>query len=283
VIFCRRLNHRAACCLVGVLLVMPGNFNLRFQDPKPSAPELTQKIANALVNGHTHDVVVFDLCGPRARLSALGQDFADSLSKSLRNDFPGLSVRDRDAVRTAIEQNHLAPAVICNKQAAQWLASQLHVDSFLVGFLTDVNNQLSVGVEAVRVGNGNVISEFTATAPLSNEMKARLDTVVGPKHEIDSYHLVQQKGTAPKCVYCPSPRYSSDAADAQIEGTVVLSALIGLNGRARDISVKKSMPFGLTGEAIRALESWIFAPGKSADGEKLEVEIPIEVTFKHYK
>ena len=140
------------------------------------------------MNGHTHDVVVFDLCGPRARLSALGQDFADSLSKSLRNDFPGLSVRDRDAVRTAIEQNHLAPAVICNKQAAQWLASQLHVDSFLVGFLTDVNNQLSVGVEAVRVGNGNVISEFTATAPLSNEMKARLTQLWG--RSMKSTHII---------------------------------------------------------------------------------------------
>lgn len=278
-ISCRRFN-RAAFWLVAVIFVMRGNFDLRAQETKPSTPELAQKIATALTNGDAHSVVVFDLCSPRARLSALGQDFADSLSLSLRNDFPGLSLRDRERVRMVIDEYHLAPAVICNKQAAQWLASQLKVDSFLVGFLTVANNQLSVGVQAVRVATGNEFAEFTASAPLSSEMKARLDTIVGPKHEIDSNHLLQQKGTIPKCAHCPSPRYSHDAIDARIEGTVVLSALIGLDGRARDINVTKSMPYGLTGQAIQALKSWVFVPGKSADGKQLEVEIPIQVTFK---
>lgn len=180
----------------------------------------------------------------------------------------------------AIEEYRLAPAAICNKQAAQWLASQLNVDAFLVGFLTAANNELSVGVQAVNVATGNEFAEFTATAPLSNEMKARFDTIVGLKHEIDSNQLFQQKGSIPKCVHCPSPPYSRDAIDAQVEGTVVLSALIGLDGRARDINVTKSMPYGLTGQAIQALKSWVFVPGKSADGKQLEVETPIVMTFK---
>lgn len=257
---------------------MPGN--LRVQEPKPSSQELAQKIAKALTNSDAHSVVVFDFCGPVTHLSALGQDLADGLRLSLSNDFRGFSVRDRDTVRMVIEANHLAPAIICNKQAAQWLASQLNVDSFLVGFLATKNDQVSVGIQFVRVATGNEIAEFTATGPLSNAMKTRLDTIVGPKHEIDLNHLVLQKGTIPKCVRCPSPRYSRDASDARIEGTVVLSALIGLDGRARDITVTKSVPYGLTGEAIQAVKSWVFVPGKSADGKQLEVEIPIQVNFK---
>ena len=183
-------------------------------------------------------------------------------------------------MRMAIEENRLAPTVVCNKQAAQWLASQLNVDSFLVGFLTTANDQVSVGVQFVRVATGNEIAEFTGTGPLSDAMKTRSKTIVGSKHEIDSNHLVQQKGTIPKCLRCPSPRYSRDATEAHVEGIVVLSALIGLDGRARDIRVTKAMPYGLTGEAIQAVKSWVFVPGKSADGKQLEVEIPIQVTFK---
>jgi TonB family protein len=111
-------------------------------------------------------------------------------------------------------------------------------------------------------------------------MNAHLEVVVTPAPRIDPSQLVPAHGTAPKCVHCPSPKYSGPGAQDRIEGTVALSALVGLDGRARDIDIVQPLSHGLTEQAIAAVESWTLVPAKSADGKPLEIKTLFEVTFK---
>ncbi len=268
---------RAVLSLALALYLSPRT--LRAQETEPQLDKLAKEMAHALVRSDVHTVVVFDFAGPARKVSTLGQDLAGEFGLTLQKESASLSVVNRTVIQTVIETNRLVPAVVSNTELAAWLASQLKADAFIVGSLIPANGQLSVGVQSIRVKTQNVIAEFTVSMPFSGEMGSRLGMFVGPMHEVDSKKLMLDKGTMPKCIRCPSPSYSRAAVDARIQGIVILSVLVGFDGRARDIDVIKSLSYGLNEEAIKTIKTWVFAPGKSADGKMLEIEVPIQVTF----
>jgi TonB family protein len=66
------------------------------------------------------------------------------------------------------------------------------------------------------------------------------------------------------------------------EGTVVLTVVVGADGKAHDIVVVKPLPDGLTEKAIEAVQSWRFNPAKGPDGNPAAVREMIEVKFRPY-
>jgi TonB family protein len=94
------------------------------------------------------------------------------------------------------------------------------------------------------------------------------------------------KGLKPGLVGCASPKaprvyYSPDpvVSKPDIDGTVVLWAKIGQDGRANDIKVVRSLNPTEDGEAIEAVRTWKFKPA-TCDGNPVTVQINIEVNFR---
>jgi TonB family protein len=83
---------------------------------------------------------------------------------------------------------------------------------------------------------------------------------------------------APKATYSPTPPYSEDAKRAEIEGTVILWAVIGTDGRAHDIRVTRVVGHGLDGEAIETLKQWKFKPATSK-GTPVPAAISVQMFF----
>jgi len=83
----------------------------------------------------------------------------------------------------------------------------------------------------------------------------------------------------PSCVYCPAPGYSDASRAAKAQGTVVLSVVVTSEGKADSIYVVKGAPFGLTSQAIKAVQNWKFRPAQK-DGKPVSVRVPIETTFR---
>lgn len=73
------------------------------------------------------------------------------------------------------------------------------------------------------------------------------------------------------------PVYPPDAKASKIEGSVVLSALIGKDGNVEDLSVI-SGPSTLTGAAIDAVKQWTYNPFH-LNGLPVEVRTTITVNF----
>ena len=69
--------------------------------------------------------------------------------------------------------------------------------------------------------------------------------------------------TPPKVAHTVSVALSGEAYLARLHGTVVLDAVVGENGLARDIRVVRSIGMGLDENAIEAVKSkrWWFTPG----------------------
>jgi len=67
---------------------------------------------------------------------------------------------------------------------------------------------------------------------------------------------------------------------AQIQGAVLLTAVVQPDGKADQITVRRSLDprFGLDREAIATVRSWRFSPG-IRDGEPVAVLVSLELTF----
>ncbi|MBI2683428.1 MAG: energy transducer TonB, partial [Acidobacteriales bacterium] len=87
--------------------------------------------------------------------------------------------------------------------------------------------------------------------------------------------------SAPVAVYSPEPDYSEEARKMKHQGVVVLQAIIGADGRPRDLRVARSLGMGLDEKALERVKTWRFDPAKK-DGVAVAVYVNIEVAFNLY-
>ena len=84
---------------------------------------------------------------------------------------------------------------------------------------------------------------------------------------------------APTIISRVEPEFSPEARKAKYQGTVVLSVVVGTDGRAHDIRVARGLGMGLDQQAIDAVQKWRFSPAKS-DNHPVPVYATIEVQFR---
>lgn len=87
--------------------------------------------------------------------------------------------------------------------------------------------------------------------------------------------------TAPRVLYAPNPDFSEEARKNRYQGTVVLSIVVGPDGRAHNVRVERSLGMGLDDKAIEAIARWKFEPGRK-NGIAVAVLANIEVNFRLY-
>jgi periplasmic protein TonB len=87
--------------------------------------------------------------------------------------------------------------------------------------------------------------------------------------------------SAPRVLFAPDPEYSDEARKAKFQGTVVLWAVIGPDGRTKQMRVARSLGLGLDQRAMDAVQRWRFEPAMK-DGRAVAVQVNIEVNFRLY-
>jgi len=87
--------------------------------------------------------------------------------------------------------------------------------------------------------------------------------------------------SAPRPIFDPDPEYSEEARKAKFQGIVLLSAIIGSDGRPRELRIVRSLGMGLDQKALDAVGKWRFAPG-TKDNHPVSVQVNIEVAFRLY-
>jgi periplasmic protein TonB len=82
----------------------------------------------------------------------------------------------------------------------------------------------------------------------------------------------------PRKIKNVSPVYPSIAQSSRVQGTVILEALIGLDGRVDHVRVLKPVAL-LTDPAIAAVRQWVFTPTR-LNGEPVQVIMTVTVDFR---
>lgn len=95
----------------------------------------------------------------------------------------------------------------------------------------------------------------------------------------DKVYKIGNGVKAPRVLTKVEPKYTKEAQDKKMEGTVVLTVVIDTNGVPKDIRVIKGLGDGLDEKAVEAVEQWRFAPA-SKDDKPVSVSATIEVNFK---
>jgi protein TonB len=85
--------------------------------------------------------------------------------------------------------------------------------------------------------------------------------------------------SAPRLVVEVKHRYTNDAVERRIQGTVELALVVTREGRPRDIRVVRPLDPGLDAQAIAAVEQWQFEPGRLA-GTPVDVAVTVVVDFR---
>jgi TonB family protein len=85
--------------------------------------------------------------------------------------------------------------------------------------------------------------------------------------------------TRPSVSRKTDPEYSEEARIAKMSGTVLISAIVGEDGKVRDIGVERSVGLGLDEKAVEAVRTWQFKPGIK-DGIPVPVAVNVEVNFR---
>jgi hypothetical protein len=75
--------------------------------------------------------------------------------------------------------------------------------------------------------------------------------------------------------------YTSMARDHNIQGIVALGVVFGVNGKIRGVRIIQDLPYGLTAQALIALQKIKFKPAMK-DGKPVSVRGMLEFSFYLY-
>ncbi len=85
----------------------------------------------------------------------------------------------------------------------------------------------------------------------------------------------------PRAIYTPEPEFSEEARKAKYQGVVVLTIVVGQDGRVYSPRVLRSLGMGLDEKAIEGVKTWKFDAARK-DGHPVAVEMNVEVAFNLY-
>jgi periplasmic protein TonB len=87
--------------------------------------------------------------------------------------------------------------------------------------------------------------------------------------------------SAPVPIYQPEAQFSEEARRVKHQGVVLVQAIIGADGRPRNLRVIRALGMGLDEKAIEAVRTWRFTPAVK-DGQPVAVAVTVEVNFRLY-
>ncbi|MGH9742365.1 MAG: energy transducer TonB [Candidatus Acidiferrum sp.] len=246
----------------------------------PAISEIATRIARSLQEKHAKKIIVADLRGPEGQSNPIGKWLADELSESLSRNFPALEVIARPADQASSGHDHAEDSLASAQQSVKNWAHRLGANVVIMGTFAKTSDGLAISLEAERcTGSELFLGVVTGIVPVTNDI-----TSLSNKPIPELRTGIHRAGVAgfgiPACIYCPPPQITREARQAKSQGPVVLEVTITTDGRATNISVKKSPGKALETAALDAVGKWRFKPAIGPDGRPAAVICPIEITFR---
>jgi TonB family protein len=123
----------------------------------------------------------------------------------------------------------------------------------------------------------NVAAASDTAAKTANVMYARCD---GTKSDPEAIVFRKGKGlTPPRPIKQVSPDYPELRREFDVEGSVIVNAVVDKDGSTRNICIEHSLRDDLDQIAGRAVAQWRFKPA-SKDGEPVAAWVNVEINFR---
>ncbi len=227
---------------------------------------LALKLAEGLGKSARASVVVVDLVGPDGHSSPLGTWLADQFAMALARAAGNLKLIDRARLKKASDKHKLSSEVFEMRENAPLLKKFLGAEIVIRGIYGAAENGLEVALVAQKVSSPDIdIAAASGRIPLSREAELS--------------HGAPVTGF-PSCEQCPPPEYPQGMRGQNAKSVVVLEVVITPEGRATNITVKKSAGKEFDEKAMEVVKKWKLKPAIGPGGRPVAVRTVIEITFR---
>jgi periplasmic protein TonB len=120
--------------------------------------------------------------------------------------------------------------------------------------------------------------EIAAVTPGISAGEGEQLVVAPPTDELPKFGEYVYVEELPEAVTKVNPTYPDIAREAQVEGKVVVQALVGKDGKVKDTRIQVSVPM-LDKSAEDAVKQWVFKPAL-ANNKPVAVWVAVPVSFK---
>lgn len=118
-----------------------------------------------------------------------------------------------------------------------------------------------------------------AELELDDEVALGFTLPEAPPEPEEKIYIAGGEVERPERLHYVEPRYTEIGRRARTQGPVILQATIDKQGDVVDIKVLKSLPMGLTEEAVTAVRQWRYKPS-TVGGRPVNVLMTVTVYFK---
>jgi TonB family protein len=284
-----RLRSAGLLCITCLLLCPATSSVTQTRDPK--LDELASRLASQVMTQQPRKakklrIVVLDFRDENENLMRLGVQLADEFTQALRAQAPELAVLDRAIVRSAMHDDCLRAYLESGSQGPYLFAKRLGAGAVVRGsFLSHLDGvDLQVGLattDATRLAEAEQVLAWSDERRVLDSQPAytaQADAGAEPPWSgIPS--AVEVGHGVPRCLSCPNPPYTEDARKFRLQGSVLLSVLIGEDGSVRDVRVQRGLACGMTEQTIKTVKKWKFAPVLGPDGKPAVAQLTVEANF----
>lgn len=264
--------------LVAALLPCPAS--PAQQEPAPANvqtfAELTWQFSAELEKQHVKRIVIMDFEDPNRKVTPFGAWLAEQFSSAPGNRAPVDIEDDRGAI-AALQALFDDPGTLGQPEDKTAAIGRVLKATPVSGSYSAAENGIGVTLAG---GGVQVIGKVVMTDEMKSHLMVPLDSLV------PSDGIFEANGggiSAPRCEYCPNPQFSAEAVKSHLQGSVVLSAVINVEGRVTATSIVKPLGGGLDERAAETVRTWRLKPALNVDGKPVAMRTPIEVVFRLYK
>lgn len=152
------------------------------------------------------------------------------------------------------------------------------VGNFACGQKMEVVSQSG---SALKVITSDGMTRFVNSSVVSQKAGELIPVKIeaGPTPDCKVAERDPTKNRPPRIVFQRNPDYPEHARRTREQSTVLLSLVVGADGRPHDIKVESSPGKDFSKNAVDAVQQWKFEPALK-DGQPVEMPIHVDVTFR---
>lgn len=243
-----------------------------------AAEGLAQNIANLkLQRLYVPDFLGSD-AGRTDRGAYLAAVFAKFLAEHAGKKF---EVVDRSVVQRSYDRLNLTAHDLQEREVLTRLGVENGADAILWGSISQTAKEITIDLLLSEARSGKVLYSLQYQEHRTPQFEALFPAESDPSGRVFYFSGFDGVGV-PKPIHSPPPSYTDEARRRKVNGTVLLSAVITIEGKVEQVRVAQSLEPSLDKASIDIIRTWKISPAKDAAGNPVPIRAPIETTFRLY-
>ncbi len=265
-------------------------------DPKAGPPPTLEQVVEKLTfraeklgcNSDDCKLLVLDFASTSGSTEMLDIKLADQLASIFAKTLQKGRIIERSGVREFLARERIPYDLLKSDAARRWLGRELGATTVVAGDLNVSEPVPQAMFTLFDAQDPDKVEYFGTELPVTAYSPGdfQASEPFGPRDTPKTTKngaVVYQPGTAgltsATCDYMPNPPYTDAAREAQLDGVIVIEAIITPEGKVESPQVVKGVPGGLNDVTRKTMETWRCKPALK-DNQPVATVVQFEVNFR---